>query len=136
LDKAFGGEFYVRHQGPMVKGDYSEPEPDVSVVRGALEDYNASHPTTSLLTVEVSRSSLRFDKQTKSHLYASMGIEEYWILDLNNRQLIVHRDPKPDASVPFGYAYASVTAIGDAGGVSPLAKPEATLAVAEMLPPK
>jgi Uma2 family endonuclease len=65
LERVFGDQYYVRHQGPMMHGDFSEPEPDVSVVRGSFEDYSKSHPTVSLLIVEVSRSSLKYDTQTK-----------------------------------------------------------------------
>jgi len=136
LDRAFGDDYWVRFHGPLTHGEDSEPEPDICVVRGSLDHFARAHPTTSLLIVEVSQSSLQYDKRTKQHLYASMSVPEYWILDLIHRQLMVHRDPQLDDAVRFGHSYASVTVIGDAGSVSPLAKPEATLAVAAMLPPK
>ncbi|MCC6493537.1 MAG: Uma2 family endonuclease, partial [Pirellulales bacterium] len=81
-DKAFGEQYWVRRQAPIVHGEYSEPEPDVCVVRGSLNDFAESHPASSLLIVEVSLSSIKYDYSIKHSLYASMGLQEYWILDL------------------------------------------------------
>lgn len=134
LVRTFSDGYWVRHQGALVQGDFSEPEPDIAVVRGELEDFSTRHPTSSSLIVEVSRTSLAYDKNRKLHLYASMGVPEYWILDLNNRQLLVHREPKADASAPFGYSYGSAITLSESDSVSPLEKPEATIAVAAMLP--
>jgi Uma2 family endonuclease len=135
LVRIFGDQYWVRYHAPLPHGDFSEPEPDLSVVKGPALKYATAHPTTSLLLVEVSRSSLRYDKNRKLHLYAAMGVPEYWILDLNGRQLMVHRHPEADASAPFGYAYASVQTIAEPGAISPMEKPNAVLAVAELLPP-
>lgn len=136
LSRAFGDGYVVRLPGPLPKGDFTEPEPDVAVVRGAISDFDKAHPSSALLIVEVSRSSLQYDKETKQHLYASMAVPEYWVLDLNNRQLIVHREPRPEAAAPFEHAYASINTFGDDGVVSPLEKPAEMLAVADMLPSK
>jgi len=134
LEREFGDEYWVRHHLPATHGDYSEPEPDVSVIRGSVRDFVAVHPTTAILIVEVSRSSLKYDKQTKQHLYACMGVPEYWVLDLIHRQLLVHRDPIPDTTATFGHRYQSIAVIGEGGIVSPLEKPGAILKVADMLP--
>lgn len=135
LIRVFGDGYIVRLPGPMTKGDDSEPEPDVAVVRGSISDYDKQHPSAAVLIIEVSRSSLQYDLQTKPHLYASMGVPDYWVLDLSNRRLVVHRDPETEVHAPFGYAYQSVTIVSDGGEVSPLEKPHASLAVADMLPP-
>lgn len=135
LEKAFGEAYWVRPQGPLPHGDYSEPEPDTAVVRGSLEDYDEAHPTASVLVVEVSRSTLKYDTSIKPHLYASMAVPDYWVLDLANRQLLVHRQPVADESVPFGFRYQSVQVLEASGSVSPLVLPDVSIAVAEMLPP-
>jgi Uma2 family endonuclease len=74
LEKAFGPAFQARVQQPLHLPDDSEPEPDVAVVSAAADDYASGHPTTSVLVVEVSESSLRYDQNTKSSLYAAEGL--------------------------------------------------------------
>ena len=71
--------FTVRIQVPMALGESSEPEPDVAVVRGRPRDYLACHPTVAVLIVEISDSSLRYDREHKKGLYAASGTPEYWI---------------------------------------------------------
>ena len=81
LRHAFRTGFHVRMQLPLAIDDYSEPEPDVAVVKGQIRNYRDAHPTSSLLVVEVSDDSLRHDRTVKQRLYARCGIPEYWILD-------------------------------------------------------
>ena len=135
LSKTFGQEYWVRSQLPLSHPQESEPEPDVSVVLGSFESYT-DHPTTAVLVVEVSLSTLEFDKEVKASLYASMDVPDYWVLDLENRQLLVQRQPVADESAPFDRRYEKVEAIPTDGHVSPLEQPEAKLAIADMLPPK
>ncbi len=87
LSKAFGEGFDVRAQLPLALGDYSEPEPDMAVVIGDARDFTDAHPATALLVVEVSETTLAFDRETKSSLYAAAGIPEYWIVNLVDRRL-------------------------------------------------
>ncbi|BBO34936.1 Uma2 family endonuclease [Lacipirellula parvula] len=136
LDRTFGEGYWVRHQSSLVHGDYSEPEPDIAVVRGEIEDFSTQHPTSSILIVEVSRTSLAYDKNRKLHLYASMGVPEYWILDLNSRRLLVYREPVAEASAPFGFSYAKAMMLSEPEIVSPLEKPSAKIEVSTMLPSK
>jgi len=103
LDEVFGDRYWDRAQGPVVEGDYSEPEPDLCVVKGKLDDFASIHPTGGSLFVEVSKTSLSYDRNKKQHLYALMGVPDYWVLDLVNRQLIVHRHPIADEAVPMGH---------------------------------
>jgi Uma2 family endonuclease len=73
-------------------GSLSELEPDVSVVAGSPRDYvGTGHPTTALLVVEVSVSSLELDRGAKARIYARARIEDYWILNLAQKQLEVYR---------------------------------------------
>src|SRR5262249_15092715 len=82
LGRAFGPSWNVRTQGPMELDDESEPEPDVAIVAGAPEDYSTSHPSRAVLVVEVSESSLVFDRGHKGSVYARAGIQDYWIVNL------------------------------------------------------
>ena len=75
LEQACGAGVWVRMQFPVDFGMYSEPEPDVSVVTGSLDDYTSAHPTTALLIVEVSDSTLSYGRNRKASLYARVGID-------------------------------------------------------------
>jgi Uma2 family endonuclease len=135
LKDIFPDSYWVRQQGPCIHGEFSEPEPDVTVAKGNKRTYK-DHPTVAVLAVEVAKSSLSFDRGKKASLYAAMGVSDYWVLDLNNRQLWVHRLPVADETMPFGHRYSQVEAIPADGHVAPLEKPEARIAVADMLPPE
>lgn len=124
---------WVRMQLPIDFGTYSEPEPDVSVVAGSREDHRAGHPTSALLIVEVSDSTLAYDRGHKASLYAMRGIADYWIVSLVDGQLEVRRDPRPDPSLPSGHGYAGRTVLRPGDVVSPLAAPHLVLAVADLL---
>lgn len=133
LRSIFAHGFTVRVQMPLDLGEYTELEPDLAVVLGSPRDYR-DNPTTALLAVEVSLSSLAYDRQRKSGHYARAGIAEFWIVDLARRRLIVLRDPAADPSSPAGYAYRSEQVLGENDSFAPLAAPQAQIAVADMLP--
>jgi Uma2 family endonuclease len=86
----------------------SELEPDVSVVRGTGADYKDHHPRPSEigLLIEVADTSLEFDRVTKGRLYAAARIAEYWIVNLNERQIEVYQEPQGEAREA---AYRSLT---------------------------
>jgi Uma2 family endonuclease len=132
LQRLLGSNFWVRMQFPLNLST-SEPEPDVSVVAGKLEDYS-DHPTTAVLVVEVSDSTLAYDRTRKASLYARAGIADYWIVNLVNNQVEVYRDPRPDPSQPYGHGYASVSTLVPPTTVNLLAAPQVSLAVADLLP--
>lgn len=90
-----GNRGLVREARPITLTD-SEPEPDIAIVRGAWADYRHRHPGARdiFLVVEIFESSLAKDLQHKRAIYAAAGIEEYWILDLTKRRLIVLLDPE------------------------------------------
>jgi Uma2 family endonuclease len=134
LKAVFSQGFVVRIQLPLVLGQWSDPVPDVAVLTGSPRDYAAAQPTTAVLVVEVADTSLTTDTGEKAHLYAAAGIADYWVIDLNNRLVIVHRDPRPDPSSPSGAAYATVSRLSAGQTVSPLAAPRATIAVGDLLP--
>ena len=134
LRAAFGPGWRVRAQGPIALDEESEPEPDVAVVPGTARDYRDAHPARPALVVEVTESSLAIDREHKGSLYARAGIGDYWIVNLVDRVLEVHREPAPDPSAPFGWRYRSVTVIGPEASATPLAAHGAHVSVADLLP--
>jgi len=85
----------VRVQDPITAGNFSEPEPDIAVVRFRDDYYKDEHPRPSelLLVIEVADTSLTYDREIKAPLYAKAGIVEYWIINLENRQVERFREP-------------------------------------------
>jgi Uma2 family endonuclease len=132
LRRVFAAMAWVRSQLPLMLGLSSDPEPDVSVVPGRLEDYT-NHPTTALLVAEISDTSLAFDRGNKASLYAAANIADYWVVNLNDRQVEVFRDPQPDAAQPSGARYMQVTIYRSGASIAPLAMPQALVAVADLL---
>ncbi len=104
----------------------SEPEPDLIVLKRLVLDANPK-PEDLLLVVEISDSTLRFDLTVKAGLYARAGILDYWVLDVVGHRLGVHRDPQSGI-------YQSVQWYEEGENVSPLAAPNACLAVVEAFP--
>ena len=134
LQSVFSEGFIVRVQQPLDLGEVHEPEPDVAVVSGQRRDYATSHPKTAVLVVEVALTSVDYDRNVKSSLYAKAGITEYWLLNLRERRLEVFREPVPMPEQIFGFGYKSMRIYLPEETVSPLAKPDAKIKVADMLP--
>jgi Uma2 family endonuclease len=124
----------VRVQLPLTLEDNSEPEPDFAVVAGSPADYAQAHPSTAALVIEVSDSTLRFDRTIKASLYARAGIAEYWILNLPQNRLERFREPVTDSAQPHGFAYNLMEIVGPEREIAPLCAPEVILRVSEMLP--
>jgi Uma2 family endonuclease len=124
----------VRTQQPVSLDDESEPEPDLAVVPGRPGDYRHAHPARPALAVEVSDSSLHFDRHQKGSLYARAGIEDYWIVNLVDRVLEIYRDPIPDPSAIYGWRYRSVITLVPPAVAVPLAFASSRIAVADLLP--
>lgn len=123
----------LRTQLPLALDPDSEPEPDIAVVTGSPRDYRDAHPSAALLILEVADTSLAFDRTAKASLYARVGIAEYWVLNLAEETLEIHRTPEP-ATDARGWRYASVERFGSREGVAPLARPECVISVADLLP--
>ena len=132
LREAFGAAARIRVQLPVALDDESEPEPDVSVVSGPLADADPALPSGALLIVEVSDSSLALDRTEKASLYARAGIADYWILNLVERVLEVHREPTAGSAAPYGWRYGLVHRLGAGDVVSPLAAPRSRIPVARL----
>jgi Uma2 family endonuclease len=112
-------------------GVYNEPVPDVAVTHEPTTVYTDRNPGPDdlLLVVEVADSSFKTDLVTKSRLYARSGICEYWIIDLNYRQLHIHREPVNEA-------YTDTTVYSETDTVFLAACTDAPVTVADLLPPK
>src|SRR4029453_7150259 len=123
LRLAFGGGWDVPTQGPIALDPRSEPEPDVSVVRGSPRDYRDAYPTSPVLVVEVALTSLRLDRTRKGRAFARAGVPEYWIVNLVDRVLEVHRDPGRLDDTRRRWAYRSIQMLAPDAAVSPLAAP-------------
>ena len=134
LDRSLPSGYHLRLQLPLSIGASSDPEPDVAVVAGEIEDYEDAHPTSAALVVEVSESTLRFDRGRKASLYASAGVADYWIIDLVNHRVEVRRDPVADAAAPFGFRYATVVLVERGGIVAALIAPDKPIEVDTLLP--
>lgn len=112
LLQRYGDGYHVRVQLPIIVDDYTEPEPDFTVVTDA-QLAAPEHPTEAVLVVEVADSSLAFDRIKKARIYGRAGFPEYWVVNLRQRSLIVHTQPGPN-----GYAQVDTFSEGDAA--SPL----------------
>ena len=135
LRRVFGTGWDIRAGLPLALDDESEPEPDVCVVPGGPRTYRDAHPSRPVLVVEVALSSLAVDRRIKGSLYARAGILDYWIVNLPERQLEVHRSPIADAAASHGWHYADVQILRADDSVLPLAaRAAATVAVADLLP--
>jgi Uma2 family endonuclease len=127
LVRALGDAFAVRPQLPLTLGEKSEPEPDIAVVPTSRE-WARAHPTTALLVVEISRGSLRYDRLVKARLYARHGISEYWVVNLADRRIEVHRDPDSTAQ-----SYRTTFSAGPGEPVTPSSIPGVTVDLADLL---
>jgi Uma2 family endonuclease len=135
LRAAFGPNHWVRALMSLDLSSRSVPDPDLAVVAGAIRAHaGPNNPTTALLIVEVSDTSLGYDRNAKASLYATSGIADYWIVNLVQRQLEVYRDPVADAAQPFGFRYAQRTILDPGDIITPLAAPQASVAVDDLLP--
>jgi len=95
LSRLLGDSFIVTVQNPVTIHEYSEPEPDVVVAR-YRDDFYADrhpHPEDILLVIEVADTSLAFDRDAKIPLYASCGIPEAWLVDLNAGEVTRYSQP-------------------------------------------
>lgn len=122
------GRVIVSVQNPVHLNDFSEPQPDLAILRRRADFYSAGHPTASevLLVVEAADSSLEHDKRLKMPVYARNGIAEAWLADLVQNALLVHREPSPEG-------YRKVVTLRPGQKVSPLEFPDLVLDVNALL---
>lgn len=97
LGQRLGGAALLAVQDPLRLSDGTEPQPDIMLLRTRADFYADAHPTPAdvLLLIELADTSLTYDHDAKSALYSESGIREYWLVDLVQDQVLVHRDPSP-----------------------------------------
>lgn len=118
----------VSAQNPLRLDEYSEPEPDVMLLKPATDDYTSRHPRPDdvFLLIEVSDTTLDFDRDTKLPAYGRAGVVEVWIVNLNETTVEVYREPNFT-----GYGSKVILRVGDQA--KPLALPDVAVDVAELL---
>ncbi len=96
--KTFGEKVYVRSQNPIMLDNLSEPEPDIVLAKPPRKRYLENHPTPNdiLLVMEISDTTLGYDRDNKAIAYSRNGIQQYLLLNLKNETLEDYREPNAD----------------------------------------
>ncbi|MBI2864712.1 MAG: Uma2 family endonuclease [Chloroflexi bacterium] len=125
---AMRGAAIVWPQNPVDLGEYSEPEPDLAILRRQPDFYLSGHPTPAdvYLLIEICDSSVEPDRRVKVPLYARGGIAEVWLIDLEQETITVYHDPSSG-----GYRTARVARRGEQ--IAPSAFPDRPLPVSDIL---
>ena len=121
-----------RAEQPIRIPGYDEPEPDIAIARGSTEDYafRIPEPGDVLLLVEISLTTLDYDRTDKGAAYAGGRIPVYWIVNLVHRQIEVHTDP-----TPTGYRTREVFSEGESVPVVIDGRKLGEVSVSGILPP-
>ena len=124
------GRLIVQIQSPVLLGDNSQPEPDVALLTPQAQSYPGAlaTPENILLVIEVSDTTLAYDRGVKLILYAQANIPETWIMNLDENCIEAFTEPGPE-----GYAQHTIYRRGDT--VSPSTLPDVEFAVDDLLPP-
>ena len=98
IREAWRGPALVFSQNPLTLSEHSEPEPDIMVLRHRADYYRESHPSAEdvLLVVELSDTTLRYDREVKIPLYARYGIPQVWIVNHSDKRLEVYRESQSE----------------------------------------
>jgi Uma2 family endonuclease len=126
--KRLGEKAMVSVQNPLLLSRYTEPQPDIVLAKPRANFYSDKRLSweDTLLAVEISDSTLSFDRKRKMPLYAAAGVTELWIENLRNDVILVFRDPTPET-------YSSVHTFERGQSVSPAAFPDVPFNVGELL---
>lgn len=119
----------IRVQLPVILGNDSEPEPDLAVVRFDANEYSFRHPeaTDIYLLIEVADSTIAKDRKQKALIYAKNRVLEYWILDLQKRQVYVFRQPEENT-------YRDELILNNSDSIAMQAFPDVAIALDAMFP--
>jgi Uma2 family endonuclease len=120
---------YIRVQLPVTLPPNSEPEPDIAVVCIDDREYFDHHPAADeiFLLVEVAKTTLKNDRITKAPTYAKAKIPEYWILDVQERQVYVFREPEAES-------YQQEIILSEDATISLLAFPDVNVSLNQLFP--
>jgi Uma2 family endonuclease len=125
LKEQAGKQVILSMHNPLRIGDFSLPQPDITLLRPREDFYVSAYPVPEdvILLVEVAESSVRYDREKKLPLYAAAGVRESWLVNIPARTLTIHREPSPDG-------YRSVTMADDLNRVAPAALPDCCIDLA------
>jgi len=131
LGERLGSRVRIRVRGPINLAERAHPEPDVALLRRPTTDgraYRVSHPTGAdlFLAIEESDSTLRLDLGEKALMYAQHRVADLWVVDLQGDRVVVHREPTAEG-------YARVESLGRGATIGPLAFPDVSFTVEEIL---
>lgn len=126
--EAFRGRAVVSVQNPLQLSDYTEPQPDVVLLRPRKDTYRGKNIEASdaLLVLEISDTTLAYDRGVKLHRYAAANVTEVWIEDLEANRLLVYRDPS-------SHSYQTQVTLDPDDSVQVLAFPNVSFKVSELL---
>ena len=135
LRDVFGPGFFVREEKPFDVGKATDPQPDIAVIAGTMRDFLYRGLTEAALIVEVSDSTINYDRRQKASLYAKAGIADYWIINLDHKppQVEVYRLPLPDETQAYGAGYTE-RAVHQSGEVIQPVGSSNPIAVSALLP--
>jgi Uma2 family endonuclease len=96
MERRFGDRCIVSCQNSIALHEYSEPEPDIAILRPRADHYTESpaEPREILFLIEVSDSTLAYDRDLKLPLYAAADVAEVWLIDIAATALTVYREPE------------------------------------------
>jgi Uma2 family endonuclease len=123
---------YVLAQTTLSLSEDAMPEPDVFVISTSIDTLQrVPNADEVVLLIEVSDTTLRYDKTTKATLYATAGIPEYWVVDVVAREIIVHRNPNTSAGTFTNITTVTAT---NQQTIASLIKPNDPAVVVNLLP--
>jgi Uma2 family endonuclease len=125
LEDIFGRE-YIAVASPVIIDDYNEPEPDIFVTYQSFLSY-AENPTADQvrLVVEISHSTLSYDRNGKALLYAKAKIPEYWIVNVEEKSVEVFRQPSETG-------YKQMQRLTTDQSFAPLSHPDTTISISSL----
>jgi len=128
FNKAVDDQVIVYVQNPVRLSDWSEPQPDLMLLKPRQDDYIDSlpEPTDVIVLIEVADSSIDYDRKTKLPLYARNGVKEVWLVDLNARQLERYTQPHET-----GYGHCET--LDKTGTISPAGLPNMVIDLSRIL---
>ncbi|GIW06979.1 MAG: hypothetical protein KatS3mg060_1784 [Dehalococcoidia bacterium] len=130
LFSVLAGQAIVDVQNPLVLGPMSKPQPDLMLLRPRPDDYRSAHPSAEdvLLVVEIADSSAEIDRRLKLPLYATAGVAEVWLTELQREIVTRYRDP-------VNGKYTNFRVFRRGQQISPAAFPDLILQLDDILGP-
>jgi len=128
LVTAVGTSAIVRVQGSVRLDLFHEPEPDIVLLRPRADFYASAHPGPAdiLLVIEFAESSIDYDRDIKTHVYAKAEVVEYWLVDLNEDEVHVHVDPSNGV-------YRAATSYRRGQSLAPRSLPSCAISMLDLL---